>query len=123
VGLTDLREFAAVSVEADAPGFTKPLQVSARTLGLDPRCEVVLLGSIATPKYVEALLPVFGERLLFPSEFVGRGDMSRGGLLLRCAAADEELHYIQIQGAIRKGRRPMKLTARTAALSRERPLE
>jgi hypothetical protein len=89
---------------------------------LDPRCEIVLLGSIATPKYVEALLPVFGERLLFPSEFVGRGDMSRGGLLLRCAAAGEELRYIQIRGAIRKGRRPMKLTAMTTALSRERPL-
>src|SRR4029077_5935565 len=55
--------------------------------------EVVLLGSIATGKYVEPLLAVLGERLRFPADFVGRGDMSRGGLLLRCARAGAERTY------------------------------
>jgi len=36
--------------------------------------------------YVGALAAAFGDRLRFPVEFVGRGDMSRGGLLLRSGA-------------------------------------
>src|SRR5207249_11010874 len=59
-----------------------------------PECEVVLLGSIASGKYVEPLLPIFGSRLVFPRDFVGRGDMSRGGLMLRSATAGQELEYI-----------------------------
>ena len=57
-------------------------------------CEFVLLGSVATVKYLEPMFRVFGDRLLFPREFVGRGDMSRGGLMLRCASAGEELEYV-----------------------------
>lgn len=77
------------------------------------QCDIVLLGSIATRKYVDPLLECFGERLLFPAEFVGRGDMSRGGLLLRCAESGEELSYIPVAGALRRGSRPAKLRART----------
>jgi hypothetical protein len=72
--------------------------------------ELVLLGSIASPKYVDVLLGVFGDRLLFPREFVGRGDMSRGGLMLRAVQAGEELDYARVAGAVRTGRRPPKLT-------------
>ena len=115
IGLNELREFARVNVEASESDFVSPLQKSARILGVDQDCEVVLLGSIATGKYVEALLPVFGERLLFPKEFVGRGDMSRGGLLLRCAAVGNELHYHRIEGSIRKGRRATKIAAMTGS--------
>ena len=57
----------------------------------DPDCGVVLLGSIASPKYVDVLQDIFGARLLFPADFVGRGDMSRGGLMLRSVSAAEEL--------------------------------
>lgn len=71
--------------------------------------EIVLLGSIATPKYVDPLLNVFGERLLFPAEFVGRGDMSRGGLMLRAVEAGKELLYAPVANAIRHGKRPPKL--------------
>ena len=71
--------------------------------------EIVLLGSIATPKYVDVLLAAFGGSLLFPGDFVGRGDMSRGGLLLRAARAGEELGYRSVAGAERHGRRPAKL--------------
>jgi hypothetical protein len=69
----------------------------------------VLLGSIASPKYVDVLLDVFGDRLHFPLDFVGRGDMSRGGLLLRQATAGVELEYGPVRGAVRRGTRPPKL--------------
>ena len=70
----------------------------------------VLLGSIASGKYVDVLLEVFGSRLCFPAEFAGRGDMSRGGLMLRCVASGEELGYVPLVGAERHGKRPPKLT-------------
>lgn len=109
VGLPELRAFAEINVDATEPRFTAPLQASVRALLERKVDEVVLLGSIATGKYVETLLPVLGERLLFPGEFVGRGDMSRGGLLLRCAARGEELSYIPVAGAIRTGRRAPRI--------------
>ena len=72
----------------------------------------MLLGSIASAKYVDALLEVFGERLLFPGAFVGRGDMSRGGLMLRCVDEKKELDYVAVKGAVRHGSRPPKLVPR-----------
>jgi hypothetical protein len=82
-------------VEIESAAFVQPLLRDARLVeracGEDAR--IVLLGSIATGKYLDTLLGVFGERLLFPETFVGRGDMSRGGLLLRAARSGEELAY------------------------------
>ena len=52
---------------------------------------------------------VFGARLRFPIDFVGRGDMSRGGLLMRCAEAGRELEYAPVAGAVLHGARPPKL--------------
>jgi hypothetical protein len=71
--------------------------------------DVVLLGSIASPKYVGVLGEIFGERLRFPIDFVGRGDMSRGGLLLRKANEGVELDYVAVAGAVRHGVRPPRL--------------
>jgi len=65
------------------------------------RCRFVLLGSVATDKYVRPLAKVFGDWLLFPSDFVGRGDMSRGSILLKAAAARRELPYIPVEGSAR----------------------
>jgi hypothetical protein len=111
LGLDELRDFAAVPIDLAEPRYAGPLrQCGAQLLAeYGAECEVVLLGSIATAKYVDCLLPLFGERLLFPAEFVGRGDMSRGGLLLRAAAAGLELEYIPVAGAIRRGQRPPRL--------------
>lgn len=111
VGTAELRAFAAVPVDAADPRFRAPLERDARALAerLGPRGEVVLLGSIATAKYVEPLLGVLGERLLFPAAFVGRGDMSRGGLMLRAARAGIELEYVSVLGAVRHGPRPPRL--------------
>lgn len=107
----DLRAFAAVPVDASDGRFRAPLERDARRLAasLGDAGEVVLLGSIASDKYVEPLLGVFGERLLFPVDFVGRGDMSRGGLMLRAARAGTELSYGRVLGAVRRGARPPRL--------------
>jgi hypothetical protein len=95
--------------------FRKPLEQDAKTLAqaLGRRGEPVLLGSIATPKYVDVLLSAFSQELLFPAEFVGRGDMSRGGLLLRALEAHHELAYVPVRGAILRGARPPKLPPRS----------
>lgn len=106
-----IRSFAGVDISASNAAYRNPLERTARSIleegGGD--MEVVLLGSIASGKYADVLGPIFGERLLFPPAFVGRGDMSRGGLMLRAAAAGEELDYVPIAGAIRHGARPPRL--------------
>jgi hypothetical protein len=111
VDLARLRRFATVDIAGDEPRYREPLDRDARRLArrIGPGGEVVLLGSIATGKYVEPLLAVLGERLRFPADFVGRGDMSRGGLLLRCARAGTELTYVGVRDAVRRGPRPPRL--------------
>lgn len=107
--LAELQQLGTVSIEPDEPRYAEPLVRDAAELAAIPNCEVVLLGSVASGKYVDPLLPLFGERLRFPAQFVGRGDMSRGGLMLRCVANREELEYIAVRGAMRRGTRPPKL--------------
>src|SRR3954462_10057245 len=106
-----LNAFARVDIAANDPRSRRPLLASAKALDeeIGPECEVVLLGSIASAKYVDVLTEVFGDRLKFPIDFVGRGDMSRGGLLLRCVRSREELPYVPVVGAVRHGRRPPRL--------------
>jgi predicted kinase len=115
-----LRAWAEVSIDESNPSFTRPLIEHAsallRTFGADAR--YVLLGSVATDKYVKPLGEVFGERLLFPPEFLGRGDMSRGALLLRAARAGVELPYAPVATSERHGPRAAKLARRPAI---ERP--
>ena len=110
-----IQAFAGEPIDLTNDRYRRPLEQGARALGasIGPDCDVVLLGSIASGKYVEVLLPIFGERLLFPPSFIGRGDMSRGGLMLRCAASGEELDYIPVGGAIRQGKRPPRLDPAT----------
>lgn len=109
--LRELREIVAGTVHENHAPYREPLERDARSLcaRIGRHCEAVLLGSVATQKYVEPLLGIFGERLQFPAEFVGRGDMSRGGMLLRCAREAHELRYIPVAGAVRVGTRPPKL--------------
>jgi hypothetical protein len=111
VTVSALRTFAGVDIASDDPRYRRPLERSARALRAEigEDCEVVLLGSIASSKYVDVLTGVFGAQLLFPSDFVGRGDMSRGGLMLRAVSAGEELPYVPVAGAVRRGVRPPKL--------------
>jgi hypothetical protein len=126
IGIEDLRDFGTVDIDEDDPRYRRPLERDVKKLAkeLTADCEVVLLGSVATGKYVDILLAHFGKRLRFPADFVGRGDMSRGGLLQRCAVDRMELPYISVAGAVRKGKRPAKLEPRRYTgrdVSRKRP--
>src|SRR5260221_10102144 len=106
VDAEQLRRTGDVAIEENNQAYSAPLIRDAALLDqrAGPGCHYLLLGSIATGKYTTPLLSVFGERLLFPVEFVGRGDMSRGGLMLRCARSGVELDYIPACSAARRGR-------------------
>jgi hypothetical protein len=111
VTIARIREFASVAIDLGEKRYREPFERDARRLAtrLSPRDEVVLLGSVATGKYVDLLLEVFGPRLLFPKDFAGRGDMSRGGLLLRSSREGRELVYAPVASGARHGPRPRKL--------------
>ena len=114
ITIADLQDFARTPIDAGNAEYREPLlrdalQIAAR---IKDDTRIVLLGSIASGKYVDVLLDVFGERLVFPEEFVGRGDMSRGGLMLRCVDENRELTYVPVAGALRHGKRPPKLKPR-----------
>jgi hypothetical protein len=111
IRVDELRQMATVPVDEDVPAFREPLVRDAGALAqrLDAGDQVVLLGSVATDKYVGPLLEIFGGRLLFPATFAGRGDMSRGGLLLRCARTGTPLDCVPVSGAVRHGPKPPKL--------------
>lgn len=109
-----LQSFGSVPVDADNRLYREPLLRDAHALAQHSArsARFVLLGSVASSKYVRPLLEVFGERLWFPSDFVGRGDMSRGGLMLRAAREGSELSYERVQGATVRGRRAARLPER-----------
>jgi hypothetical protein len=106
-----LRQFASGDIDIGNRRYRRPLEQSAGELAdaIGPACEVVLLGSVASPKYIDVLGGIFGARLRFPIEFVGRGDMSRGGLMLRKVREGVELEYVPVAGAVLHGKRPPKL--------------
>jgi hypothetical protein len=91
---------SAAQIDPEDDRYRIPLQRDATTLRrtLTDACQIVLLGSVATEKYLKPLLEVFGAQLVIPSAFIGRGDMSRGGLLLRCVREKQELAYIPAGG-------------------------
>jgi hypothetical protein len=110
VTLRHLKRFSEVSIDVSDLRYRRPLARASRQLSYAAReCEIVLLGSIASGKYVDILGRVFGPRLVFPSEFVGRGDMSRGGLMLRRVRERRELDYAPVLTSVRHGARPPKL--------------
>jgi hypothetical protein len=114
VTLDRLLEWAKVPIDVGNRRFTAPHVEHAEILERAHGCETrfVLLGSVATDKYVRPLAKVFGDHLLFPPAFVGRGDMSRGALLLRAARAQAELDYAPIEGAHRHGPRAPSIARR-----------
>jgi hypothetical protein len=122
VDIARLRRFGEVPIDARDARYREPLVRDARriaeALPPAPACEVVLLGSVASGKYVELLADAFGSRLRFPGDFVGRGDMSRGGLMLRCVEDRSELAYVPLDGAKRRGQRPPRLASRPGLLTR-----
>jgi hypothetical protein len=120
VGVPHLRRYAMVDIASADRRYRVPLMRDAlsmrESLERLGSWEVVLLGSVASNKYVDVLTGIFGDRLLFPAEFVGRGDMSRGGLLLRCVREGRELEYRPLSGAPRRGPRPPRLVPQPGIL-------
>jgi hypothetical protein len=111
VTLSELEKNSLTPVRAANRDYREPLERDLLALRsrIDPGTEIILLGSVATPKYVEPLLGIFQDQLLFPADFAGRGDMSRGGLLVRCVANEVELRYIPVGSSERRAPRPAKL--------------
>jgi hypothetical protein len=92
IEMDQLKRMAEVPIDAAEALYREPLERDAGAL--DSSSEIVLLGSVATPKYLEPLLRIFGDRLLIPGEFIGLGDMSRGGLMLNSIRTGQELTYL-----------------------------
>ena len=116
--LERLRQVSTGPLDIKNSQYRQPLERDAQNLFklIGPDCQIILLGSIATDKYTKPLLEIFGDKLLFPAEFIGRGDMSRGGLMLRCASAGAPLTYIPVANATLRGSRPAKLPRLRAGL-------
>jgi hypothetical protein len=96
IRLAELRAYSRVPIDLKNRRYAATMRQSAARLAVEAgaECEIVLLGSLATGKYLNILRPIFGRRLRVPAAFVGLGDMSRGGLLLRCVRENRELEYI-----------------------------
>jgi hypothetical protein len=96
IQLANLRRFGRVPIHLKNQVYCSALRRSSKKLAglVGSDCEVVLLGSLASRKYLEILSPIFGTRLIVPAEFIGLGDMSRGGLLLRSVQENRELNYV-----------------------------
>ena len=90
-----MKRMKKIDVDVASRAYTAPLREHAKQLAsmLQPDAQVVLLGSVATGKYVDVLKPILGPWLRFPKLFAGLGDMARGGLMLRAVRADKELEY------------------------------
>jgi hypothetical protein len=93
-----LEELGTTDIDARNDDYRKPLARDAKKLAkkIGRDTDVVLLGSVASTKYIEVLEEIFAEWLVFPIDFVGRGDMSRGALMLRAARAGVELPYVAV---------------------------
>ena len=122
VTLKELQRMGCVPIDAADHRYRRPFKRAITELHaqLDDRTDIILLGSIASGKYVDILTQILGDRLLFPLEFVGRGDMSRGGLMLRCVDESRELTYAPVITATRRGQRPPKLDRRPGIMSTPR---
>lgn len=120
LGLEEFRETVSGRVDATNSRYRLLLERDARLIRdhIGTNCRIILLGSIATAKYVEPLLGVFGRKLMVPAEFIGQGDMFRGGLLLRCVRERTELTYVSADSMDGQGggRSPRKSISRAKAV-------
>ncbi|HEX3928174.1 MAG TPA: hypothetical protein VHW65_09245 [Gemmatimonadales bacterium] len=122
ITLADFRAMADAVIDHLHPPYRDPFVRDAATLADElGGGNVVLLGSVATDKYVAPLAAIFGARLHFPADFTGRGDMSRGGLLLQCAREGCELDYAPVMTSERHGARPPRLQPDRATPKAGRP--
>jgi hypothetical protein len=107
----DLARWAATPVALDSFAYRQALTRDAKRLAASrpAGATVVLLGSLATPRYLAILEPIFTTALRVPRELIGRGDMSRGAILLRAVRDQRELEYVPA------AQLPARRAARSAA--------
>ncbi len=124
IDVDELQRIASIPIDIEDPRYRLPLERDCRTIdeAAGENCDFVLLGSVATLKYLEPMFGIFGHRLLFPEEFIGRGDMSRGGLMLRCAREGLPLTHVPLGQLTRHGARPPKLPRPQKARSIHKPV-
>jgi hypothetical protein len=105
--LSRLRGFARVPISNRNALYRRSLRrdLTKLTAQLEPDCEIILLGSIASSRYLDILSEALGPRLKVPLDFVGMGDMQRGALLLRCIRENRELSYIEAAAIAPRGLR------------------
>lgn len=100
-----MKKLRRTPVDLKSRAYCAPMKKHVEQLrDLAPAAWVVLLGSVATGKYVDLLLPALGDRLLFPRDFAGAGDMKRGGMMLRAVREDRELTYVTLAAPRRRAR-------------------
>ena len=101
-----MKKLRATEVDVSKRNYVRPLREEAQKLAaaLEDDARVVLLGSVATGKYVDVLWPIFKDKLRFPGIFAGLGDMSRGGLLLRAVRENRELEYVKLDAPRHRSR-------------------
>jgi hypothetical protein len=104
--LAQLRHMADVPIHISNPQYRAPLERDVLSLAdqIDTDDRVVLLGSVATPKYVEPLWNILGNRLVIPAAFIGLGDMERGSLMLRAVRERKQLSYVGVTPISRKSK-------------------
>lgn len=109
-----MRRLRSVAVDPALRSYRHPLERDVRELAarIGDSGRIVLLGSVATGKYIDVLHPILGDRLLFPRSFAGIGDMSRGALMLRAAASGIELEYATLDAPRHRKRSEGKESAR-----------
>jgi hypothetical protein len=101
----EMKKLRRTPVDLKSRAYSQPMKEHVTQLrDLAPSAWVVLLGSVATGKYVDLLLPTLGDRLLFPRDFAGAGDMKRGGMMLRAVREDRELAYVTLAAPRRRAR-------------------
>jgi len=107
VTLSDLRRISSTAIDAENSHYRRPLDSDLLRLreAVRDETDIILLGSLATSKYITPIAEVFRERLLFPRDFLGRGDMSRGSMLLRCCTQGLELEYLPVETIKRSARK------------------
>jgi|SRR5262245_22918789 len=112
IRLSRLRGFARVPISEKNSLYRRALLRDVRKLALEiGDGEVILLGGIASGKYLNVLTQALGEQLRVPAPFVGLGDMSRGALLLRCVQENRELKYISTTNISAQRARPAQIAS------------
>ena len=91
-----LIRFADAEIDLGNPGYRTPLEQTARALGDEAGADAqfVLLGSIASEKYVQVLSAIFGSRLVFPADVrrARRHEPRRGAAARRRRVAGARVH-------------------------------